>query len=204
MRKLIILALAVIVMGLSVFFGYTIYNNNNKSNVKNLPNESKITEISEVIIDDCTDEYNYEQNQELLTTNSEEEKISPSAIIKIEKNYQECRHTIVEEKSVNTNLVNKTKQDLEKEYEGWEVKKFSSNEIVISKQFEGRCNEEFVLRDVEGRIVIYKINNENKEVEYEKTDISTDYLTQTDKNNINNGLKVIGIWELNKVIEDFE
>ena len=81
MRKLIILALAVIVMGLSVFFGYTIYNNNNNSNVKNLPNESKITEISEVIIDDCTDEYNYEQNQELLTTNSEEEKISPSAII---------------------------------------------------------------------------------------------------------------------------
>jgi hypothetical protein len=201
MKKLTIIILGcIITAGISIYIGHIIYNN-----IKNVPNENVITEISEVIEDDCTDEYKYEQkNIDLLKTNSEEEKISPNAIIKLKKHYNKCDHTIVEEKSINSNLVNKTKLELQEEYEGWKIEKFSTGEIILVREFEGKCNEEFILRDVNGKIVIYKLNENNQEIEYEKTDISTDYLTQTDKNNINNGLKVIGIWELNKVIEDFE
>ena len=42
------------------------------------------------------------------------------------------------------------------------------------------------------------------EKEYEVTDISTEYITDTDKINMKNGIKVNGKQELNQLIEDFE
>lgn len=205
MKKLAIIVLGVIVIAASVYIGYIIYNNTN-NNIGVTPNENKVTEISsEKITDDCTEEYEYEQNMDLLRTSSEEEKISPNAVLTLKKYYKECKHTVIENKSAtSSNLVNKTKDEIQNEYENWKIEHFSSTEIILAKEFEGKCNEEFILRDVNGKIVIYKLDEKDNEIEYEQTDIATDYLTDTDKININNGLKVIGKEELNKIIEDFE
>ena len=43
-----------------------------------------------------------------------------------------------------------------------------------------------------------------QEKEYQKTDISTEYLTDTDKIEIKNGLKVYGKENLSQIIEDYE
>ena len=53
-------------------------------------------------------------------------------------------------------------------------------------------------------IVIYKLLEDGTEKEYEVTDISTEYITDTDKINMKNGIKVNGKQELNQLIEDFE
>ena len=54
--------------------------------------------------------------------------------------------------------------------------------------------------------IIYKnyIDENGQEKLYETTEIAIDYLTDEDKENIKNGIKVNGKEELNQLIEDFE
>ena len=139
-----------------------------------------------------------------IETNSNEEKISPNCLITLKRYYNECNHTINEYIDVPKELVNGTKEDIQKEYPNWEIQKYSSNEIIIYKEFDSNCGQHFILRDNDGKIVIYKINEKNEEEEYERTEISVEYLTDTDKIEIQKGIRVNGIEELNQLIEDFE
>ena len=49
-----------------------------------------------------------------------------------------------------------------------------------------------------------KINEDGKEELIDETEISTDYLTDTDLIEIKKGIKVVGLEELNKLLEDYE
>ena len=60
------------------------------------------------------------------------------------------------------------------------------------------------MKDKDGKVVIYKLLEDGTENEYEVTDISTEYITDTDKINMKIGIKVNGKQELNQLIEDFE
>lgn len=62
----------------------------------------------------------------------------------------------------------------------------------------------YLLKDVYGYIEIYYIDENNNEYLYKKTDISTDYLTEEDRDDLQVGIEVVGIEELNKMLEDFE
>ena len=84
---------------------------------------------------------------------------------------------------------------------GADIKKY---EIILYKEFNSNCGQHFVLKEDEGKITVYKINENNEEEVYEKTEISVEYLSETDKNKIREGIKVSGIEELNQLLEDFE
>ena len=199
---LIILVLAIIVIG--IITGVYIYNRNKKIGKNIVDNEINI--VSETITDECTEEYGKLEEQAKLEieTNSSEEKISPNCLITLKRYYDECQHTINEYLDIPKDLVNGTKSDLQREYPNWEIQKYSNNEIILYKEFNSNCGQHFVLRDVDGKINIYKINENNEEELYEKTEISVEYLTETDKIEIQNGIRVNGIEELNQLIEDFE
>ena len=62
----------------------------------------------------------------------------------------------------------------------------------------------YLLKDVYGYIEVYYLDENNKEYLYKKTDISTDYLTEEDKDDLQIGIEVVGMEELNKMLEDFE
>ena len=199
---LIILVLAIIVIG--IITGVYIYNRNKKIGKNIVDNEMNI--VSETITDECTEEYGKLEEQAKLEieTNSSEEKISPNCLITLKRYYDECQHTINEYLDIPKDLVNGTESDLQKEYPNWEIQKYSNNEIILYKEFNSNCGQHFVLRDVDGKINIYKINENNEEELYEKTEISVEYLTETDRIEIQNGIRVNGIEELNQLIEDFE
>ena len=199
---IIILALLIIIIG--IISGLAIYNKNEKS--KNNIIENEIDTISEKVTDECTEEYEELEMQAKLDieTNSIEEKISPNCLVTLKRYYNECQHTINEYIDIPQNLVNGTQDDLEKEYPNWEIQKYSSNEIILYREFDSNCGQHFILRNDNGKITIYKINEEMQEEVYEKTEISVDYLTETDKVEIQNGIRVNGIEELNQLIEDFE
>lgn len=199
---LIILVLAIIVIG--IITGVYIYNRNKKIGKNIVDNEINI--VSETITDECTEEYEKLEEQAKLEieTNSSEEKISPNCLITLKRYYDECQHTINEYLDIPKDLVNGTESDLQKEYPNWEIQKYSNNEIILYKEFNSNCGQHFVLRDVDGKINIYKINENNEEELYEKTEISVEYLTETDRIEIQNGIRVNGIEELNQLIEDFE
>ena len=197
MNKTIMTIIAIIVIIGAIIIGVQIYKPNKEQ-------EDIITKVSdEKIEDDCTDEYQ-EIQEEMLQANSTEEKISPNCFITMKKTYNKCGHTTSEYIAIPKELVNKTKEDLEEKYIGWTIDKFSDTQIVISKKEEGECGEHYIVKDKEGKVVIYKLLEDGTENEYEVTDISTEYITDTDKINMKNGIKVNGKQELNQLIEDFE
>jgi len=62
----------------------------------------------------------------------------------------------------------------------------------------------YLVKDVNGIISIYYLDDFNEEILYKKTDISTEYLSVEDLDNLEIGIEVIGAKELNQLLEDFE
>lgn len=207
MNKGWITVLIVVIIVIGVIAGIFLYNKNIKKNSNENIVENEINEISEKVTDDCTEEWQELDEQaklDILETNAAEEKISPNCLLTLRSYYKECQHTINEYIDIPDELVNKSKEELIEKYPDWEIKRYSSTEIILYREYIGECGEHFVLRNDNGKITVYQINENNNEVVYEKTEISIDYLTDTDKIEIENGIRVNGKEELNQIIEDFE
>ena len=65
-------------------------------------------------------------------------------------------------------------------------------------------NTHFLVKDVDGYITIYYIDDSGEEILYNETEISTEYLSVTDLDDLEIGIEVVGYEELNKLIENFE
>ena len=199
MKKTWIISLIIIVIMIGIVTGIILYNTKQKDKNDNNMIENEINKISEKVTDDCITEYRDE-----IETNSNEEKISPNCLLILKRYYDECQHTINEYVDIPQDLVNGTEYDLKKEYPYWEIEKFSSTQIVLYKEFNSNCGQHFILKEDNGKITVYKINENSEEEVYEKTEISLEYLSETDKIKIKDGIKVNGIEELNQLLEDFE
>ncbi len=201
MKKVYLIAIILISIFIITIL-FTIKQVNKQKNT-NEPQQIESTKISEIIEDDCTDEYIKEQ--ELKPVIAEEKRIAVNAQLILKKYFTQCDHTINEYTEIPEECVNMTKEELQKQYPEWEVIGFEPNKIILYKEFNDVCGEHFKLKIEDGKINIYLINKDGTETLYEKTNISSEYLTETDLININNGtLEVYGKEELNKTIEDFE
>lgn len=160
------------------------------------------TYISKVIEDECTEEY--EKTKNVTTVVATEEKLSANAILVLKKYYQKCEHTINERVELPEELVNMTEKEVQAQYKDWEVIGFEKGKVTLYKEFDDVCGEHFKLKIEDGKVVIYIVNNEGQENIYEKTNISSEYLTETDLINMQDGLEIYGKEELNQIIEDFE
>lgn len=97
-----------------------------------------------------------------------------------------------------------TEKELKERFSEWEVQKFTPSEIVLYKEVEEFCNEHYIIKENNGYIAIYQLDeNDNKKL-IETTDIPTDYLTEQDLTEIRNGMTIYTKKELNKTLEDFE
>lgn len=177
---------------------YIIFNQNKDKG--NIPESN--TYISEVIEDECTEEYVEEQNTTAVT--SIEEKVAANAILILKKYYSQCDHTINEYVELPQELVNMTKEEVQTHYPDWKVIGFEKGKVTLYKEFDDLCGEHFKLKIEDGKVVVYSTNKDGSESLYEKTNISSEYLTETDLINMQDGLEIYGKEELNKVIEDFE
>ena len=65
-------------------------------------------------------------------------------------------------------------------------------------------NLHYLVKSIDGYINIYYLDDFNEEILYKKTDISTEYLSVEDLDNLKHGIEVIGSKELNQLLEDFE
>lgn len=141
----------------------------------------------------------------LKETSSNEEKIGPNTKLIEKKYYNECGHIVENKISVSEELVNKTKSEFQIEYIGWEIQKFTEDEIIVYKEINDFCDEHYILRDMEGEIIVIALDNDGNEREIiRETGIETKYLPETDIENLKEGIIVYGYGELNKVLEDYE
>ena len=199
MNKTIITILSIIVVMIAIFIAIAIYQTNNKEEIGNVG--TKIAE--EEILDDCTDEYE-EIQEEMLQASTKQEKISPNCFITFKINYKKCGHETDKYEKIIDSLVNKTKEDLQKVYSDWEIEEYSDCNIVLSKDEEGYCGEHYLVQDKEGKVVIYKILEDGTKQNFEETEIFTEYLSDSDKVQIKEGIRVNGKQNLNQLVENFE
>ena len=205
MKKTFTIICIILIILTGIIFGIIIFNRKDKTETnKGIEEAQETQKISKEITDECVDEYvELSQVQEVEATSSEE-KISPNCKLILKRYYKECEHLINEYIDVPESLVNKTRKEFEEQYKNWEIDKFTSTEIIIYREFESNCGQHYVLRNNEGKISIYKIDDNNEEKLLENTEISVEYLTEKDKVEIQNGIRVNGKEELNKRLEDFE
>ena len=201
MKKSVIISSIIVLFILGTIIGVILINSYSKEEEK-----VEIAEQNnEEIYDECTDEYEeMTQNNTLVEeTSSEGEKISPNCSIIFRRHYNDCGHTLEQYSSIPTELVNKTEEDLQQQYEGWTIEEFSRNQIVLYREFDSECGEHYVLKEKDGKVAVYLRVGDSEEF-VEDTDIATEFLTETDRIELQNGIEANGRAELNQLIEDYE
>lgn len=177
-----------IVVGISVFRMNQTHNNNMLED-KQLAEEqeNKEEEINNVIV-----------------TSVIEEKTSPNTTFIQKQYFKGCDHIQKETMEISEEDVNLTQEQMQKQYSDWKIEKFSSNEVVLYKEQEGYCGEHYVVRENNGTLAIYTLDENGKETWKEDTEIVTMYLPETDLARIREGIKVTGITNLRSILEDYE
>lgn len=194
MKKWMVILFLIIVIIVAVFIGTSIYKSQNSDDNINQEENTKV----ENKID------NVAKNDISIDINSEEEKISPNATLILKKIYKGCGHSIRDYVEIPEELVNLTKEKLEEQYKDWTIEKFTPLDVILTKEIEGTCKEHYIVKEKDGVIAIYEEKEDGSEVLKEMTGISTEYLTENDKMEIQKGIKVYGKEELNSMIEDYE
>ena len=198
MKKYTLIAIITVGITLGFLTGLYLYKINRIDTT-----EGKI--IAE-IEDECTAiaELSDEEISNIIQTSKAEEKTSPNCVITLKLYYEVCEHLIETRKNIEEAEVNLTEEELKQKFPVWEIQKFTPNEIVLYKEINEFCNEHFLLKEDEGYIAIYKLDENNNAEFFQTTEIATDYLTKEDLEKIRNGIKVYTQKELNKTLEDFE
>lgn len=196
-NRTMMIIVAVLLSVATIYSIYAIFSTEN-----DVEEDNNETYVSEQIKDECTEEYIEEQTAK--TVSVEQEKVSANAILVLKKYYAKCEHTINEYVELPKEIVNMAKEEVKTQYPEWEVIGFSSDKVTLYKEFDDVCGEHFKLKVEDGKVVVYMVNKEGTENLYQRTNISSEYLTETDLINMQDGLEIYGKEELNKIIEDFE
>ncbi len=199
MRKTSIWLMIFIIFILSIFCGYFV--------AKNIKLSKEISSKGEEVEEEISEE-EIRKLEAAKVVNSKEEKIGTNTQVILKTTYSMCEH---EEEKIEeqANVINMNKEELEKVYSGWNIVKFSEDEVNLEKEINGICGEHYVISEENGVVVVYKkiLDEETGEVSKETvrtTDISVEYLPEEDLTNIRSGEEIYGKEELNKFLEDYE
>lgn len=199
MNKIIITLLAIVVVIAAMVTAVFIYIPEEKNEAKVEVQDVAVKNNTENEIENVTGNTN-----NMVETNANEERISPNAFITFKQTYKKCGHTTSEFVEVPQEFVNLTEEELKEKYSDWTVEKFSDTDIVLNKEVEGSCNEHYIVRDVDGTVTVFHVLEDGTEEQYMVTDIATEYLTDTDKIEMEKGIEINGKQNLNQLIEDYE
>lgn len=97
-----------------------------------------------------------------------------------------------------------SKKQLANISENKEIITTMSNEKVISPNSVNEDKQEYILRENNGYISIYRVDENGKEVLIETTEIVVVYLPDADRIELSKGIKAFGKKELNLKLEDYE
>ena len=168
-------------------------------NINNTVNESFESNITEIDVSG-----NNIEEQNIIEISNKEEKTTPNTLLIYKTYYTKCNHYINEYKSIEINEVNLNKEELQELNKEWEIEEFSAEQIILSKEIEEFCGEHYKLKLVDGIVNIYTIDEQGEETEYERTDITEEYLTNEDILKLKEGIFIYGKENLSSTIEDYE
>lgn len=195
-KKWIIIATMIIGLILAIICGIYAYHNGGISET-NIVSDKELASIEKM-------QNRQEANQEYVVTSASNETVSPNAIIIQKKYYKGCDHLIRDVLDVPEKLVNQTEEKVKNEYLGWKIESYSPKEIVMYQEFNGFCSEHYMVREHNGYIAIYYIDQQGIETLKEETEISTNYLPEEDLEDLKIGIQIIGEKNLYNFLENYE
>lgn len=192
MNKRIAITISIIsIILLGIMFDYIMYDNEPVANENTMLNNDNVLAL--------------EENENiLLVETSVEERTTPNTLIIYKTYYTVCKHYIKRYEDIDASLVNLTEKEFEEKNREWTIEKFSAEEIELAKEEEAFCNEHYKLKLENDVIVIYKVDENGIETEYEQTGITTEYLTNEDILKLTMGIEVYGKENLSNTLEDYE
>ena len=191
LKKIGIILGAIVIIGFGIFVGFKISEGGEQQYNKAFNNN--------MIVEQPNIEISTHQ-----VSSVEEEKTTPNTLIIYKTYYIKCKHYIQRYKDIDVSLVNLTEKEFKEKCKKWNIDKFSIEEIELSKEEESFCNEHYKLKLENDAIVIYIIEENGVETEYEHTGITTEYLTQQDILQLTTGIVIYGKENLTSTIEDYE
>lgn len=198
MRKYYIISIVgILIFAILVIIGVNIYRNNNLNS--GIQVEEKLAEDINQI-----EENLIKSNIELITTASEEEKTSPNCWFIFKTLYTKCEHITIKKEQIEEVMVNKTKEELQKIYRNWNIVTFRSDEVLFYKEVEEICNEHYILKELDGYVAIYTLDEKDNATLKEITAIVIAYLPEEDVQRLKEGIMVTGKDKLNQALEDYE
>lgn len=196
MKKKWIIALIIIVL-VGIITGIIFYVISQKNN-EELQGTDVIEETELANSNNSTNSVNF------VETSVAEDVISPNAVIIKKEYFKGCDHLSRTVEDIPEELVNGTEEDVGNAYSDWKVEEYSSTKIILYKEYDGYCDEHYVVKDYYGVIGIYTIDEDGNEVFEEETEISTKYLPDSDVELLEEGVNIIGKTNLIEFLEDFE
>lgn len=193
MKKIMFLGIMIFIVsiGIGFCFGRVIIYNRNQEYF-----QSEANEVKEII----------NNNQVIAETISVELKVNPNIEFAIKEYYDECGHFNFEYIELPKELVNLTREEIEEHYNGnYEIEEFNEKSLILSREINGMCDNHYVIKLNENNLVtIYKMNTDTSYSLYETTEISKDFLPDSDVEKLEEGIVVYGIGKVNAMLEDFE
>lgn len=190
-KKAIFIFVLVIMIFIGIYIGFSVQKNKKQNElIRNdmILNETRGTPI----------------NDETIEISAQEEKTTPNTILTLKKYYTDCGHAIGNSATIPEEMVNLTEKEIKEKYTNWEIEKFSKEEIILIRTQESFCGEHYYITEEDGYISIYTEDEAGNRTLKEEGKISCEYLPETDRINLKNGIMIYGTEELNKTLEDFE
>ena len=189
-RNYIIIGIVLTIM-IGIFTGILIFNKGVQLAQQQENNE-------EIVENKLSDEI------QITATGAKEEKTTPNTLLTFKTFYKKCGHTIDVKEEITENLVNKTETQLRESFKDWQMKNFSAKQVELYKEKDEICNEHYIIKEKNGYVAIYLLDQNQKETLQEVTQIAVVYLPQTDQMQLKEGIKVVGKQEVNATLEDYE
>ena len=182
--------LTTIILGISAGILVHIYSDMKLEN-SNLEHLARFNEIRE-------------ENKTLIANANDEVKTTPNTEIVFEIYYNKCGHTSVKKVFVSEEDVNKNEEQIAQKYKEWKIRSFTKDMIELYKEENKMCDNHYIVKDNEGKIAIYKIEENDNETLIEDTEISTKYLPQEDLELLKKGIRANNNNKLQEILSDYE
>ncbi len=166
--------------------------------------DSNILNDKQLASQEVKDNTNVSVENDVISTSVTEIKLSPNCTIVEKQYFKGCDHLIKEIKEIPTNWINYTEEQIKQQYSDWTLESFTNNQVIIYKEQEGFCPQHYIIREHNGLLGIYTINESGEETLKEDTDISTRYLPEEDLEKVKEGIKATGDDQLHNILGDFE
>lgn len=137
-------------------------------------------------------------------TSASVEKTTPNTEFIYETYYQKCGHSEVRKEKISEEDVNKNEDEIKEKYVGWQVKSFNKDEVYLYKAVEKICESHYVVKQNDGKVAIYSVDQDGNETFKEQTEILTKYLPEEDIQLLEKGIKANNETELKEILSDYE